>query len=432
MYQTIPRRFRPQNFSSIVGQDAIVQTLKNGLKHKRIGHAYLFCGSRGTGKTTLARLLAKAVNCQNLSPDQEPCNTCPSCLAITQGHSLDVLEIDGASNRGIDDIRHLNETVGYASSSGQDKIYIIDEVHMLTKEAFNALLKTLEEPPENVKFFFATTEPHKVLPTIMSRCQRFDLSRITPAQIVIKLKSIADELGVKIETAALEILAHRSEGGLRDAESLLDQMISLGEGVITEALVSKTLGLTPRSIFKQLDEAISQDRLSFAFELAQTVFSSGHEIASFLDGLLDHYRNILLVKIGLPLDLPQNDQALYATSAKLYTNDQCLYILDYLTDWHKEIARAPFKKITLETILLHLIRTRDRIHIQTLVRKLEDLSNEPEVPVVIKPVVAKEAEKPAPPVVETKTPEPTALPRWHHDTVMQFAAVELEGTLRKE
>ena len=178
-YQIISRKYRPQNFHDVVGQNPIIQTLINALKKGRLAQAYLFCGSRGTGKTTLARILAKALNCKNLREDYEPCNTCTSCMEIASSRSLDVMEIDGASNRGIDDIRKLNETVGYAASSGKYKIYIIDEVHMLTKEAFNALLKTLEEPPKNTKFFFATTEPHKVLPTIMSRCQRFDLRRIS-------------------------------------------------------------------------------------------------------------------------------------------------------------------------------------------------------------------------------------------------------------
>ena len=194
MYEPFHRKYRPKTFSAILGQDNIVITLKNALKFNRVAHAYLFCGSRGTGKTTLARLFAKALNCLELSPDQEPCNTCISCVQMNEGRALDVIEIDGASNRGIDDIRQINETVSYVTSSSKYKIYIIDEVHMLTKEAFNALLKTLEEPPENVKFFFATTEPHKILPTIISRCQRFDLNRIPSDQICKKLKTIASEL----------------------------------------------------------------------------------------------------------------------------------------------------------------------------------------------------------------------------------------------
>src|SRR6185437_15580137 len=201
---------------------------------------------------------------------------------IANSSSLDVLEIDGASHRGIDDIRQINETVGYSSSSGKYKIYIIDEVHMLTKEAFNALLKTLEEPPPNVKFFFATTEPHKVLPTIISRCQRFDLNRIPVDQIVEKLKDIAQDLGVTVEEEALALIAHQAEGGLRDAESLLDQLICYAEGPITYESLVKTLGLSSRASYFQLDQAIRADTQAFAFELAQEIFSSGKDLACFL------------------------------------------------------------------------------------------------------------------------------------------------------
>ena len=212
-YQVIARKYRPQTFADVLGQSPIVTTLKNAIKKNRLAHAYLFCGSRGTGKTTLARVFAKALNCLQPTQDGEPCNQCTSCRGIVSGSSMDVLEIDGASNRGIEDIRQINETVGYATSSGKYKIYIIDEVHMLTKEAFNALLKTLEEPPAKVLFFFATTEPHKVLPTILSRCQRFNLSRISPQLIVNKLARIAKDLNAVAEEEALHMIATRAEIG---------------------------------------------------------------------------------------------------------------------------------------------------------------------------------------------------------------------------
>jgi DNA polymerase-3 subunit gamma/tau len=488
MYQALPRKYRPQVFGAVVGQDAIVTTLKNALKFGRVAHAYLFCGSRGTGKTTLARIFAKALNCQNLSADFEPCNACPCCQEITAGRSLDVLEIDGASNRGIDDIRQINETVGYASSSGKNKIYIIDEVHMLTKEAFNALLKTLEEPPPNVKFFFATTEPHKVLPTIISRCQRFDLSRIPAGQIVQKLKEISQDLKVEVKDDALELIAHLSEGGLRDAESLLDQLICYSEGPVTYERIAKTLGLSPRSLFFQLDQAIARDDHAFAFQLAEDVFSTGKDLACFLEGAMDHFRMLLVLKMGLPLSsyFNENDRKSYIESARLYTEEQCLYILDYLIQWYKELAKTPFKRVSLEIILLHLIRSKKRIPVATLVRRLSELSSgapkqefqekieapppkeevkadleekllnalkaplkpaaapmKPEPPPAPKedrPPVAAPVNKaePLPPAPKAESPplkkEEAALetPSYRYDTILRFAAVELEGIVRKD
>jgi DNA polymerase-3 subunit gamma/tau len=471
MYQTIPRKYRPQKFGAIVGQEAIVTTLKNALKLGRTAHAYLFCGSRGTGKTTLARLFAKALNCHNLSTDQEPCNTCPSCLEITAGKSLDVLEVDGASNRGIDDIRQINETVGYATSSGKYKIYIIDEVHMLTKEAFNALLKTLEEPPPNVKFLFATTEPHKVLPTIISRCQRFDLHRIGLEPMRDKLQQICTELGVTAHKEALELIAYLAEGGLRDAESLLDQLICYTEGPITLDAVTKTLGLSSKAVYFQLDQEIAAANFAFAFELAQDVFAQGKDLSSFLDGLLGHFRIHLLFKLNQTPHLSDQDRNTYLQQSSHYTEEQILYILDYLLHWQKEVARTPFKKITLEMILLHLIRSKNRIALPTLVKRLMQLesphSDSPPQPKEVleeklltalkKPPASKlPEEKPAlPPQLEQATiaerqgasenkhseAKPTqsktdssscfGIDKNRCETLLHFAAVELEGTLKR-
>src|SRR5438045_699939 len=233
-YQVIARKYRPQRFGDVVGQEHVTQTLSNAIEQNRIAHAYLFCGPRGTGKTTIARIFAKGLNCTN-GPKAEFDETDPRCVEIAEGRSLDVLEIDGASNNGVEQVRDLRETCKYAPASSKFKIYIIDEVHMLSNAAFNALLKTLEEPPAHVKFMFATTEPDKVLPTILSRCQRFDLRRIPIALIVKHLAQIAEKEKVKVEEAALQAIARGAEGGMRDAESTLEQLISFcGENIVEE------------------------------------------------------------------------------------------------------------------------------------------------------------------------------------------------------
>jgi len=376
-YQVIARKFRPQSFKRVVGQEAIVTTLKNAIKFKRLAQAYLFCGSRGTGKTTLARIFAKALNCQQPSPDGEPCEVCSSCREITNGSSLDVIEIDGASNRGIDDVRQINETVGYGAASGGYKIYIIDEVHMLTKEAFNALLKTLEEPPPKVKFFFATTEPHKVLPTILSRCQRFNLSRIPLEQIVRKLAWIAAELKVEVESAALDRLAQRAEGGLRDAESLLDQVIAFTDGRLTVQDVDAILGLMPRDIFFELDQAVKETHLAKAFEVAHRIFSEGKDLVHFIDGLIDHFRTILLIKLSGQdsafLTLNPAEKEKYTLSARIYTQEQCLELISYLVESQQQLRSASFSKMGLEAILLHVLQSRYRLTIGQLVVRLHQL-----------------------------------------------------------
>lgn len=379
-YQVIARKFRPQRFKDVVGQEAIVTTLKNALKHKRLAQAYLFCGSRGTGKTTLARIFAKALNCLNLTDEGEPCNECPSCREITSGASLDVLEIDGASHRGIEDIRQINETVGYASASGQYKVYIIDEVHMLTKEAFNALLKTLEEPPPKVKFFFATTEPHKVLPTILSRCQRYNLNRIPNLQIAAKLRSIAQSLGVDVEDEALRLIAQRAEGGLRDAESLFDQIIAFSDGRIGADAVGSILGLMPRNAYFELDRAGKEGNFTKAFELAQRIFSEGKDLLHFIEGLIEHFRTILLVKLAGTdsplLILSSAEKELYLAAANLYTQEQCLDLIDYLIEAQNQIRFSASGRIALEAVLLHVMRSHFRLPIEQLVQRLSELEGE--------------------------------------------------------
>lgn len=376
-YQVLARKYRPQSFDEVLGQTAIVTTLKNAIKMGRLAHAYLFCGSRGTGKTTLARVFAKALNCQNPTEDREPCSQCASCKEIAAGHSLDVLEIDGASHRGIDDIRQINETVGYSSSCGKYKIYIIDEVHMLTKEAFNALLKTLEEPPAKVLFIFATTEPHKVLPTILSRCQRFNLSRIPLEQIIGKLERIAKDLNIDVEKEALHLLAQRAEGGLRDAESLFDQIIAFHEGSIKAGTVADVLGIMPKDTLFALDQAGKEGRFSAAFEIAHQIFSQGKDINQFIESITDHFRTLLLIKISginAPfLTLSETDRSRYETSSKIYTQEECLTILDFLIEVQNQIRFQTSPRIALESILLRILRIHQRLPIEFLVRRLAEL-----------------------------------------------------------
>ncbi len=448
-YRVLARRYRPQTFGEVMGQEAIVTTLKNAILHHRLAHAYLFCGSRGTGKTTLARLFAKALNCHALTTDGEPCNQCPSCREIANGNSLDVLEIDGASHRGIDDIRQINETVGYAAAFGKYKIYLIDEVHMLTKEAFNALLKTLEEPPEKVIFLFATTEPHKVLPTIVSRCQRFNLNRIPLAKIIEKLHKICNELGVAIEEKALQLIAQHAEGGLRDAESLLDQVTAFHEGAITVETLNDVLGLISKEALFAIDHAGKEGRLSVAFEIAEQVFAQGKNMVHFVESLTEHFRLLLLVKLSgsdAPfLEIATEERPRYAKAAALYTQEQCLDILDYLVAMQKEIRFHPSPRIALEAALLHIMRTHQAIPIELLVRRLSELEQTVGAPTAVKPPekVATVTVDPTPtPQDLGKAPKPTPAPaavgpidrtkQSRYDTILQFAAVELEGTIQRK
>ncbi len=377
-YQGLSRLYRPQTFASILGQEAIVTTLKNALKQKKTAQAYLFCGTRGTGKTTLARVLAKAINCENRKEDSEPCNECSSCLEITQGRNLNVFEIDGASNRGIDDIRQLNETIAYAPSSSGCKIFIIDESHMLTKEAFNALLKTLEEPPPNVKFFLATTEPHKVPPTIISRCQRFDLQRIPTSMISHKLSQIADSQSITYEEEALYRIAGLSDGSMRVAESLLDQILCFSEGPLTALQVSSSLATLPTESFFSFDDAYEKHNLRFAFTWAGTIFSSGKDLTYFFECLLEHYRNILTTKMNISLEeIPISLKEKYTHSASLYTEEQALYILDYLIEWYQHVSKTPFKRVGLEMVLLHILKSKYRVSAADLVVRLEQMQTTP-------------------------------------------------------
>jgi DNA polymerase III subunit gamma/tau len=378
-YQVSARKYRPKQFGEVLGQEPIVRTLKNALAHNRLAHAYLFCGSRGTGKTTLARIFAKALNCEHKNQDLEPCSLCASCIEIANGTSINVMEIDGASHRGIDDIRVITESVGYAPSKGSYKIYLIDEVHMLTKEAFNALLKTLEEPPQSVLFFFATTEPHKVPETILSRCQRFNLRRIPLPAIQKKLSFIAKDLQVEITDEALLRIAEFAAGGLRDAESIFDQIVAFSGGKVTPEIVQDVLGVMPREWFFELDKGFGQGDLAVAFKIAEAVFLHGKDIHHFLEDLATHYRHILQYKLTkqTPLDAfdPSYKKAI-EVSAEYYSPEQCMTILEKILAAETCLKTAISQQMTLEALLLAIIRERHRIPIEFIARRLIELEKQ--------------------------------------------------------
>src|SRR5205814_2307431 len=295
-YQVIARKYRPQRFEDVVGQEHVTQTLTHAIEQKRIAHAFLFCGPRGTGKTTIARIFAKCLNCTG-GPKVDFDDGDQKCQEIAESRSLDVLEIDGASNNGVEQVRELRETCKYVPATSRFKIYIIDEVHMLSTAAFNALLKTLEEPPEHVKFMFATTDPEKVLPTILSRCQRFDLRRIPVSLISKHLSEIAKKEKVKIDPAALHAIARGAEGAMRDAESALDQLISFCGEKIEEADVLSMFGLAAQSQILDLSKAIIGGEIEMALRLLNDLAHNGKDLGRLLSDLLNHFRNLLIFQV---------------------------------------------------------------------------------------------------------------------------------------
>ncbi|MBT3193353.1 MAG: DNA polymerase III subunit gamma/tau, partial [Verrucomicrobia bacterium] len=320
-YEVLARKWRPQQFDDVVGQDHVTQTLKNAISSNRIHHAYLFVGPRGIGKTSVARIFAKALNCLDGGPTATPCDKCGSCLEIMKGTSLDVLEIDGASNNGVDQVRELRETVKFAPTRSKFKLYIIDEVHMLSTAAFNALLKTLEEPPPHVKFMFATTEPEKVLATIVSRCQRFDLRRISVPKIVERLELIAEADGISADSDALLAIARGAEGGLRDAESAFDQLISFKGKEIAEDDVLSVFGLVSRSTLEQLAEHVLTGDIKGLIGIVGELDASGKDLRRLVIEIMAHFRNLLIcLNVDDPsenLDLTSEQIATLSAQAKL-------------------------------------------------------------------------------------------------------------------
>lgn len=375
-YIVFARKYRPQAFGEVIGQSHITTTLENAIAQNRVAHAYIFAGPRGVGKTTTARIFAKALNCEN-GPTADPCNKCPSCLEITQGSSLDILEIDGASNRGIDEIRNLRENVKFSPSKGRFKVYIIDEVHMLTLDAFNALLKTLEEPPAHVKFIFATTQAHKVPPTILSRCQRFDFRRISIKDIVDSLKVIAKKEGLKVADDVLILMAKHSDGSMRDAQVVLDQISSFADGRISLEDASKILGAVSDDILFSLADSIKSKDTLKALKIIDDLVNEGKDVAQIVLYLIEHFRDLSVAKINKDLtiliDASPEKIKRYEEQAGRFTVEEMLYIIYTLSSTIDFVRRSNMARVPFEVAMIKLTRTGSVISPADLVERLKKI-----------------------------------------------------------
>jgi DNA polymerase-3 subunit gamma/tau len=372
-YLVLARKWRPQSFEEVIGQRHITRTLQNAISNDRVAHALLFAGARGVGKTSMARILAKVLNCQE-GTKSPPCNRCENCKEIASGTSMDVLEIDGASNRGINEIRELRENVKYAPAKSAVKIFIIDEVHMLTPEAFNALLKTLEEPPPRVIFIFATTEPHKIPLTILSRCQRFDFKRIPTREIFHRLQEIVSQEGVEISEKGLLLMARESRGSLRDAQSLLDQTISFAGKKIGDEDVKEVLGVVDSAILFEIASAIAEGDTKKCLDIVDNVYSFGHDIRRFCRELLEHLRNLMVVRIGGDpeqlTDLQGKEIEDLVAQSEEFSLEQIHRLFAVLLKSEEEISRSPFPKVIMELALVKMATLRQLVPMEEIVDRL--------------------------------------------------------------
>lgn len=397
-YQVLAQKYRPQSFEDVVGQEAATRTLKNSIVQGRVANAYIFCGPRGVGKTTVARLLAKTLNCE-AAAEKRPCGSCASCKEIAQGGSMDVLEIDGASNRGIDEIRALRENVKFLPSKGRYRIYIIDEVHMLTAEAFNALLKTLEEPPAHVKFIFATTESHKVLPTILSRCQRFDFTRISPVMIADRLGHIAKKEKIDLDQNAVLIIARSSDGSLRDALVILDQMISFSGNKISAAGVVDLLGMVQKDKVFELAEAVIKGDAQRTAIIADELISGGKDPVFITNTLIGHFRDVMILKTaGAPtsdMAFSDDELAMLKEEAKALSLEEILYILQNLSHSLTIMRSAMFARAPMEIALIRLSMRKNALALGEILHRMErgeglpaGGDSAPQAPSAVAPVAA--------------------------------------------
>jgi len=379
-YLVLARKWRPQVFEDVIGQRSITQTLQNAISQNRVSHAFLFTGARGVGKTSTARILAKALDCEK-GPHINPCNQCANCKEITDGTSMDVIEIDGASNRGIEEIRELRENVRYTPAKSRYKIFIIDEVHMLTREAFNALLKTLEEPPGHIIFIFATTEPHKIPATILSRCQRYDFKRIPLKEIIDSLREIAEREGIQISPRGLLMIARESEGSMRDGQSLLDQVISYGGKEIRDEDINEVLGLIDRKILSDTIEAIADRNGDRCVEIVEHIYHYGYDIQHFCQELLQYLRNLILVKVsehpeGLIELSPEELEGLKKQAGR-FEFEQLNHLFSLLLKGEEEIAQSTFPRTMLEITLIRMATLRSILPLDEILKRLEEMAQAP-------------------------------------------------------
>ena len=358
-YTVFALKWRPKSFDEIVGQPHIVTQLKSALQKDRLAHAFLFCGPRGVGKTSTARILAKSLNCKN-GPTEKPCGTCQACLDIANGRSLDVIEIDGASNRGIDEIRTLRENVKFSPVNGTYKVYIIDEVHQITTDGFNALLKTLEEPPEFVKFIFATTQPNKVPPTILSRCQRLDFRRISVLEIIRQLERIVTSEKVKVDKEVLTAVARASDGSLRDAESILDQLVAFAKGTVGIDDVVSMLGMVEQEVLFEISDAVIRKDAALALAVIDRVINQGKDPGTLLVDLVEHFRNIMIAKIcrdnSRLIDLPQEACVKLVEHADRMSMEEIFNGFSVLINAQELSKRLESVRIPLEISMVKLCR----------------------------------------------------------------------------
>jgi DNA polymerase-3 subunit gamma/tau len=405
-YLSLYRKYRPQSFAEIVGQRHVTQTLANAVKADRIAHAYLFCGPRGTGKTSTARALAMALNCER-GPTPEPCGECEACRRIAAGSALDVIEIDAASNRGIDEIRQLRERVALAAADARMKVYIIDEVHMLTGEAFNAFLKTLEEPPSHVVFVLATTEPHRVLATILSRCQRFDFHRIGLRDIEALLRAIAQKEKVAADDRAIAMLAHAADGSVRDALTLLEQAIAYTEGNVTPEVITEILGGIDLNLVADFADCFIRRDISAALELVDRVVAEGKDLRQLIANLISHYRDLLLLSVDrrgtIALALPEESSQRLVEQAKLVSPGETTRALDILAETDRELRFSSQPRLLVELAAIRISREPAAVRAEAPAPARQAAAAEPAAEVAEGPT------SPAPPGAAPGEAEPLVL-----------------------